>query len=355
MIEAALNSGFGNQSDTALGTTWARATLDSKLCLRNESDIGDLIGTAYVARDLISVVDALEEDGMLRFWGFSYGTNLGSTVAAMFPERVDKLILDGVQNPHEYWHALADFEEWTDSDKVLHGIFKTCFELPERCALHTNDTNADELEQKFWNLLDHIKYYPIVGASRIVDYNALKLVMASSLYTTVVWGILAHALQGLFDGVVNESMDLLLSVYWPSDLESVMDLMRDTMALQGIHCSDRYPRVDTFEEYLPAVQRLYNSSRIMGDSSLILNMACAQWPFHAKERYEGDFNVETANPILVIGNHFDSHTPLVSAYNISTSFVGSRVLEIAGYGVCHLPLPPKPLAFVPLANRKLTT
>jgi hypothetical protein len=29
------------------------------------------------------------------------------TVAAMFPERVDKLIIDGVQNPHEYWHALA--------------------------------------------------------------------------------------------------------------------------------------------------------------------------------------------------------------------------------------------------------
>ena len=39
--------------------------------------------------------------------GFSYGTTLGATVASMYPERIDKLIIDGVQNPHEYYHAHA--------------------------------------------------------------------------------------------------------------------------------------------------------------------------------------------------------------------------------------------------------
>lgn len=39
--------------------------------------------------------------------GFSYGTTLGATVAAMFPDRIDKMILDGVQNVHEYYHAAA--------------------------------------------------------------------------------------------------------------------------------------------------------------------------------------------------------------------------------------------------------
>jgi len=41
------------------------------------------------------------------FIGFSYGTTLGATVTAMFPERVDKVVLDGVQNPHDYYHAIA--------------------------------------------------------------------------------------------------------------------------------------------------------------------------------------------------------------------------------------------------------
>lgn len=28
-------------------------------------------------------------------------------VASMFPERIDKMILDGVQNPHQYYHSPA--------------------------------------------------------------------------------------------------------------------------------------------------------------------------------------------------------------------------------------------------------
>jgi pimeloyl-ACP methyl ester carboxylesterase len=39
------------------------------------------------------------------FSGFSYGTVLGATVAAMFPERMDRVILDGVVNVQEYYHA----------------------------------------------------------------------------------------------------------------------------------------------------------------------------------------------------------------------------------------------------------
>jgi pimeloyl-ACP methyl ester carboxylesterase len=38
----------------------------------------------------------------LIFPGASYGTALGQIFAAMFPEKVDKMVLDGVLNPHEY-------------------------------------------------------------------------------------------------------------------------------------------------------------------------------------------------------------------------------------------------------------
>lgn len=51
-------------------------------------------------------MDALDEDGLLRFWGVSYGTILGATVAAMFPERVDRIVLDSNVNAQQYYTGL---------------------------------------------------------------------------------------------------------------------------------------------------------------------------------------------------------------------------------------------------------
>jgi pimeloyl-ACP methyl ester carboxylesterase len=51
----------------------------------------------------MQVVDAIEADGLLRFWGISYGTVLGVTLAALFPSRMERMILVGLINPIEYY------------------------------------------------------------------------------------------------------------------------------------------------------------------------------------------------------------------------------------------------------------
>lgn len=42
-----------------------------------------------------------------RFIGLSYGSALGATVAAMFPDRMDRLVLDGVVNIHNYYNEYS--------------------------------------------------------------------------------------------------------------------------------------------------------------------------------------------------------------------------------------------------------
>lgn len=60
---------LANSSDVALGSDWAASEIQSLQCLNATEDIGGLVGTAFVARDMAQIVDALGEDGLLRYWG----------------------------------------------------------------------------------------------------------------------------------------------------------------------------------------------------------------------------------------------------------------------------------------------
>ncbi|KAK2748950.1 hypothetical protein FQN57_007233 [Myotisia sp. PD_48] len=323
---------LANSSDTALGRLWAVGETHANLCLKNGNETGRLISTAFVARDFISVVDAIEEDRMLRYWGMSYGTTLGATIAAMFPDKIDKMILDGVQNPHEYYNALSDFEEWTDSDKVFSAIFSHCIEAgPDRCALAGRNATAAELEQSIWDLLYKIKEQPIPVGNAVLDYSTLKMMLAEALYTPDHWPSLTKNLAALLDGDVPEAWRNVFSLIGEPEI---------LISLYGIHCGEKRVRAASLDEFLPAVDKLSRISRIFGDL-LSIAIACSHWKIEAKERYTGDFQVKTKNPVLFIGNTFDGHTPLVSAYNVSSGFEGSVVLEVNGYGHGSVALPSK--------------
>ncbi|KAG8753451.1 hypothetical protein FRC11_007422, partial [Ceratobasidium sp. 423] len=98
------------------------------------------LSVALVVQDMESIINALGEDG-LNFWGFSFGTVIGSTFAAMRPHLVKRMVLDGVSNAESYHR---DVYQWgmdgmTDSHKarlVLSGFFESCADAgPKRCAL----------------------------------------------------------------------------------------------------------------------------------------------------------------------------------------------------------------------------
>ncbi len=52
------------------------------------------------------------------YWGVSYGTIIGQLFAALHPERVSRLLLDGVVNPSEYLHKV-DYAGITQSNDIL--------------------------------------------------------------------------------------------------------------------------------------------------------------------------------------------------------------------------------------------
>jgi pimeloyl-ACP methyl ester carboxylesterase len=74
------------------------------------------VTTTDIAQDLISILDAfvasddsngVDSPELPNYWGFSYGILLGQTFASLFPDRVGKFVLDGVENPVQYRSGLS--------------------------------------------------------------------------------------------------------------------------------------------------------------------------------------------------------------------------------------------------------
>lgn len=70
------------------------------------------ISTPAVAHDLLTFAKAeakaagkSESDAKVWFYGMSYGTIISSTFAAQFPDRVGRLILDGVMDGEDYYNG----------------------------------------------------------------------------------------------------------------------------------------------------------------------------------------------------------------------------------------------------------
>ena len=72
-------------------------------CIARHRDLILQMGTVEVAHDLDALRQAVGDD-RLTFWGISYGTVLGSTYAALFPQRVRALLIDGNVDP---WSDLS--------------------------------------------------------------------------------------------------------------------------------------------------------------------------------------------------------------------------------------------------------
>ena len=277
--------------------------------------------------------------------GFSYGTALGATAAAMFPDRIDRMVLDGVLNPHEYFHGLfvgpeaillwqhmtnslysSDIEMLTDTDKAWAGFFSGCLAQPDNCALAHRNLSAADLEQSIYKLIDTVKYHPIVYNGTLIDYTLLKGVIITQLYTPATWPKLAVALDALLSNA--PTPDTIDELFFGANGEA--DILEANI---GIKCGDKFRRAGSIDEVQPSLDAMADKSRLLGDVMTMITMQCAQWPFDARERYSGDFRAQTREPVLLIGNTFDPLTPLESARNVSAGLEGSVVLEHRGYGV----------------------
>ncbi|KAG4441223.1 hypothetical protein IFR05_003271 [Cadophora sp. M221] len=108
----------------------------SESCKAGTGPVFDFMGTGSAARDMDMVRRALNED-KLNYLGLSYGSNLGSTYAGLYPHRVGRMVLDGILDTSDSDTSLLSTESST-YEAALNKFFDWCNTTSD-CALNGQD------------------------------------------------------------------------------------------------------------------------------------------------------------------------------------------------------------------------
>jgi pimeloyl-ACP methyl ester carboxylesterase len=313
-------------------------------CFESQNETGRFIGTAFTARDMLAIVDALEEDGKLWYWGISYGTILGQVFAAMFPDRVGRLLLDANLLADDYLVSGASGSP-RDVEKSLDHLLEECFRAgPKLCALAGYSETAQDVKRDLENLFKGLikadevspkwhldpKAFPEGGVSVLRNFKKL---IFRYLYMSWEWKDAADRLLFALEGNWRKALNL-------DDTASALsgeEWNRGTESFSGILCSDSYLRAKTPEDIYSLLQA-HKAQGSFADALAPGRLSCSRWKFDAAERVNTSLlrNVDTSFPLLFTNSEYDPVTPLSHAWEASARFRGSRVLVHTGVGVSVL-------------------
>lgn len=240
-----------------------------------ENNTARYANTVAVANDMLRYIETKArregtspEEAKLWFYGISYGTILGATYATLFPNRIARMILDGVLDTEEYYTngwstSVSDF------DASIRQFFKLCFEAgPELCAFHKNASSPEELENRLLAIFDALRENPIEVVDRslispvTVTWADLVNAISISINNPIVLGpTLAQALSDLEDrnATIIAMNDAQASLLIPNEYD-----MRETRGQTS--CLDNNGRFNTstIDEYTAHFGLLYDQSKYGG-------------------------------------------------------------------------------------------
>ncbi|KAF5357280.1 hypothetical protein D9758_005918 [Tetrapyrgos nigripes] len=308
-----------NSTPEALPESWARYQVAGQLAQsRDNGSHLKFVTTADVARDMLGMSESLGQEN-LQYWEFSYGTFLGSVFATMFPDRIERLVIDGVLDM-DAWLANDLGGLVNDTDKTMQWFFDGCHAAgPENCAFYAS--SPAKIEAALDDIYDSLRSQPLPvflnsDLYGVLTYDTLRSIIMVALYTPPLFPLLAQGLAEVQAGNGTTLLELLSAV--SADGNS-------TEAVTAIECGDSDPfnaDASQLREYMSRI-----NSTFAGMLGMPLMNRCAGWKIHPEHRFKGPAGAaNTSHPLLVIGNTADPATPLANAKKTSLSFPGSVLL-----------------------------
>ncbi|WP_298992873.1 alpha/beta fold hydrolase [uncultured Pseudokineococcus sp.] len=322
----------------------------------------DSSSTANVARDMDLLRQAVGDEG-LTYAGYSYGSVLGATYAALFPTRARALFIDGTLDPAAWVGDPSGRDPLSVGVRTGQGVaasqtfaelLRLCAEAgPGSCLLASLGDPADVAEQALAGLRAEPLVVPVPGAAPVVlDYATTVASLFPLLYSSATFPLadqlLAEVavLQQVTTGATRERALVRAG--------DVLGALADAGLLAPAGAAPA-PGARVGEEYASFggnLASLCAETARPGRRSAYAAIAAAQedvaphfGPYRAwvglqceglgaddPDAYLGPWEQATEIPVLVAGTRFDPATAYGFTAPYAASFPDGRLLTVEGVG-----------------------
>ncbi|KAJ7921954.1 Alpha/Beta hydrolase protein [Mycena leptocephala] len=326
-----------NASSDAIPQAWGRAHLLGAIAAqRDASQILKYLTTDNVARDMLQITQKFGFE-KLQYYGISYGSVLGATFAAMFPDKVERILIDGVLDPDAWFSANLTIEV-TDTDKALQTFFDGCAAAgPDLCAFYK--PTVVEIADRLTALTASIRTQPIPvltpAGYGLVDYSLLRLSLLGALYHPFsLFPTLARGLAALENGDGSILYSISQGPTFQCDCANNTASPPTDDSTVAIGCGDAIEVTDSIEEATEFYQNAAKTSQFAEFSVGSTRVSCAGWKVYREDRFKGPVAAaNTSFPLLL--------TPMRRKQPLKTQagFPGSVLLTQDGPGHTSLSAP----------------
>jgi pimeloyl-ACP methyl ester carboxylesterase len=269
-------------------------------CQKDNPELVKHLSTADAARDM-DILRAAVGDTQLNYLGKSYGTFLGSTYADLFPQRVGRVVLDGVVPPDLTSAELGEGQA-RGFQIATQAYVEDC--VTEDCPLGSTPEAALKGLDDFFREVDQRPLPTGDPSAPLLTEGWARLGVAVALYDQGAWGILTDALKEAKAGN-GQSLMQLADAYADRRPGGGYDgnLMESIFA---VNCLDRpdSPDLSAYEKY---AKDFSVKAPTWGANLAWGALPCGVWPVKSAV---GPHKVSApgSDPIVVVGTTRDPAT-----------------------------------------------
>jgi pimeloyl-ACP methyl ester carboxylesterase len=304
------DSGYPAGSPQDLAASRKSIAEFAKACKDNTGPILAHVDTVSSAKDL-DLLRAVFGQTKLDYLGYSYGTFLGTTYAALFPKNVGLFVLDGAIDPtvsdeDQNYNQLVGF------DNALRNYMKDCIDNQSDCPF---SGSVDQGLSRISQFLMQLETKPLESSDgRKVGAATAGTGLYMTLYANEYWTYLTQAFNQAFDDKDGYTFIQLADAYNDRNQDGTYS-SNMFEAFVSINCLDG--RSDSSAEAQARQNnRMLAASPILGRYWQNGAELCAHWPYPMVER-PASYAAEGSPTILVIGTTGDPATPYKQAVDLA--------------------------------------